>query len=105
MADLSKWSSSNITCFSTTFGYGGKPILPESISCYVYDPYNAVIYTTNEPLSVDPEGNPLGAGTYRFHVPGILTVTTKPETYYSVVSVAQYPDGSTAGDAIVVSVV
>jgi len=108
MATLSKWSTSIIQHFSYSYGYPQVLKEPQSVSIYVYDPTNTVVYTDNRPLpGINPQtGQPWGVGVYEFHVPGTAFLApTVPEGYYQVVTVAQFPDGSTSGNAETVSVV
>src|ERR1035437_6531702 len=97
MASVTRWSSAVTTHFTYARQANGQLALtaPSSISVYVYDTTNTVVYTDNKPLpSQDP--NYIGqVGVLEFHTPGQTFIQpTKPETYYTIVAVAQMPDGS-----------
>src|SRR5258708_38474018 len=61
---------------------------PSSLSTYVYNPSNQLIYTDNRPQYS------LSTGVYNTFIPSdVLTISTAPETYYQIVTVAQFVDG------------
>ena len=107
MASVTRWSSAVTTHFTYARQANGQLGLaaPTSVSCYVYDPTNAIVYTDSRPLpSQDPNfiGQP---GVLEFHPPGQTFIQpTKPETWYTIVAVAQLPDGSLQGSSEIISV-
>ena len=101
MATLTRYSDAIVNHFA--YSNANPPALEDAqiISAYVYDPGNSLVYSV--PNGAIPTGN---TGITQFFLPGVLfTLPTKPETYFTLVTRAQFPDGRISGNAETISVI
>lgn len=91
MADINRGGSSKVRHFCYANSFPKVLTDPASISCYVYDPTNTVVYSDNKPLR-DPDFN---IGVFDFFIPAYaFEQVTKPETYFTITTLAQMADGT-----------
>lgn len=101
MSDLSKWSTSKARVYTYDQAVPRALQDPVSISCYLYDPNNVVIYQDNKPL----KDSSFAVGVFDFSIPGVMNLsTTSPTGDYMVVTVAQLQDGTLDADSEIINV-
>jgi len=103
MADISRFSTTRVRAWTYDNSTPRKLTVPASVSCYVYDPTNAVVYSSNEPLATfDSNANIIA---YDFFVgPMIFLQPTQPQGTYIVTTVSQMVDGALDGGSELINV-